>query len=50
MIRELLDCRYEKGSWLLPLSAVPFLGPALYLILRPAAKTVALVSSTSEQN
>ncbi|KAI3428892.1 uncharacterized protein J3R85_008900 [Psidium guajava] len=40
---------YEKGSWLLPLSAVPFLGPALYLILRPAVKTVALVSSTSEQ-
>ncbi|XP_056171132.1 uncharacterized protein LOC115688833 isoform X3 [Syzygium oleosum] len=40
---------YEKGSWLLPLSAVPFLGPALYLILRPAVKTVALLSSTSEQ-
>ncbi|KAI4341797.1 hypothetical protein MLD38_026478 [Melastoma candidum] len=27
---------YEKGSWLIPLSLVPFLGPALYLILRPA--------------
>lgn len=25
----------EKGSWLLPLSVVPFFGPALYLVLRP---------------
>ncbi|KAL1555428.1 hypothetical protein AAHA92_11169 [Salvia divinorum] len=24
-----------KGSWLLPLSLVPFLGPSLYLLLRP---------------
>ncbi|KAF8007250.1 hypothetical protein BT93_K1295 [Corymbia citriodora subsp. variegata] len=40
---------YEKGSWLLPLSAVPFLGPALYIILRPAAKTVSVVSNASEQ-
>lgn len=27
---------YDKGFWLLPLSLVPFLGPALYLVLRPS--------------
>ncbi|GAV68450.1 hypothetical protein CFOL_v3_11953 [Cephalotus follicularis] len=27
---------YDKGSWFLPLSLVPFLGPALYLVLRPS--------------
>uniref|UniRef100_A0A2P2MLY3 Cardiolipin synthase N-terminal domain-containing protein n=1 Tax=Rhizophora mucronata TaxID=61149 RepID=A0A2P2MLY3_RHIMU len=27
---------YEKGSWLLPISLVPFLGPSLYLVLRPS--------------
>ncbi|GKV41258.1 hypothetical protein SLEP1_g48819 [Rubroshorea leprosula] len=27
---------YEKGYSLLPLSLVPFLGPALYLVLRPS--------------
>ena len=26
----------DKGSWLLPLSVVPYFGPALYLVLRPA--------------
>ncbi|GFQ03012.1 hypothetical protein PHJA_002445000 [Phtheirospermum japonicum] len=26
----------DKGSWLLPLSLIPFLGPALYLLLRPS--------------
>ncbi|XP_038901494.1 uncharacterized protein LOC120088343 [Benincasa hispida] len=30
---------YDQGSWLLPLSLVPFLGPALYLVLRPLPKT-----------
>ncbi|KAM7264585.1 hypothetical protein ACFE04_002268 [Oxalis oulophora] len=27
---------YDKGSWLLPVSLVPVLGPALYLVLRPS--------------
>lgn len=27
---------YDKGSWLLLISLVPFLGPALYLVLRPS--------------
>ncbi|PIN03458.1 hypothetical protein CDL12_24001 [Handroanthus impetiginosus] len=27
--------RLKGGSWLLPLSVIPFLGPALYLLLRP---------------
>ncbi|KAL5794356.1 hypothetical protein ACOSP7_002950 [Xanthoceras sorbifolium] len=26
---------YNKGSWLLPVSVMPLLGPALYLLLRP---------------
>ncbi|XP_073026653.1 uncharacterized protein [Primulina eburnea] len=34
-----------KGSWLLPLSLIPFLGPALYLLLRPSLP----VASTSLQ-
>ncbi|XP_034701461.1 uncharacterized protein LOC117926474 [Vitis riparia] len=42
---------YDKGSWLLPLSLVPFLGPALYLLLRPSlsAMPVSLSPSSSEQ-
>uniref|UniRef100_A0A5B7AG24 Cardiolipin synthase N-terminal domain-containing protein n=1 Tax=Davidia involucrata TaxID=16924 RepID=A0A5B7AG24_DAVIN len=31
---------YDKGSWLLPLSLIPFLGPALYLLLRPSLSSV----------
>ncbi|KAJ8748165.1 hypothetical protein K2173_000573 [Erythroxylum novogranatense] len=27
---------YDKGSWLLPISLVPFLGPLMYLVLRPS--------------
>lgn len=43
--------RDDKGSWLLPVSIVPVLGPALYLLLRPSLSEVpALVSSpTSEE-
>ncbi|KAK4802645.1 hypothetical protein SAY86_000848 [Trapa natans] len=41
---------YEKGFWLLPLSAIPFLGPALYLVLRPSLPTTeGLSDSTYEQ-
>ncbi|XP_015082093.1 uncharacterized protein LOC107025843 [Solanum pennellii] len=36
---------YDKGSWLLPLSVIPFLGPALYLLLRPSIPTVPALSS-----
>lgn len=35
-----LGCRYDKGSWLLPVALVPFLGPALYLVLRPTLTVV----------
>ncbi|XVF71712.1 hypothetical protein PTKIN_Ptkin12aG0061600 [Pterospermum kingtungense] len=38
---------YDKGFWLLPLSLVPFLGPALYLVLRPSLSDLPV---TSEQN
>ncbi|CAM8992436.1 unnamed protein product [Rhodiola kirilowii] len=31
---------YEKGSWLLPLSLIPFLGPALYVLLRPSLSSM----------
>ncbi|KAK4341774.1 hypothetical protein RND71_037590 [Anisodus tanguticus] len=37
---------YDKGSWLLPLSVIPFLGPALYLLLRPSVPTVAVLYQT----
>ncbi|KAK1567042.1 hypothetical protein Q3G72_007496 [Acer saccharum] len=31
---------HDKGSWLLPVSVVPLLGPALYLLLRPSLSEV----------
>ncbi|GMH12560.1 hypothetical protein Nepgr_014401 [Nepenthes gracilis] len=38
---------YEKYSWLLPLSVIPFLGPATYLLLRPSPPTEAVPLKTS---
>ncbi|VVA98356.1 unnamed protein product [Arabis nemorensis] len=32
---------FDKGRWLLPVSVVPFLGPSLYLLLRPALSETA---------
>lgn len=46
-IRHVYDSRYNKGSWLLPVSVVPFLGPALYLLLRPPVPAVQASSSLS---
>ncbi|XP_077237627.1 uncharacterized protein LOC143879241 [Tasmannia lanceolata] len=42
----------DKGSWLLPLSLIPFLGPALYLVLRPplAAQPASLASTTIDSD
>ncbi|KAJ4975996.1 hypothetical protein NE237_001102 [Protea cynaroides] len=42
----------DKGSWLLPITLVPFLGPALYVILRPSLSDVpmSLSSTTTEQD
>ncbi|XP_044503138.1 uncharacterized protein LOC123223815 isoform X3 [Mangifera indica] len=42
---------YDKGSWLLPVSLVPFLGPALYLFLRPSLSemSVSVGKASSEQ-
>lgn len=31
---------FEKYSWLLPFSVIPFVGPSLYLFLRPPPQTV----------
>ncbi|CAK9167192.1 unnamed protein product [Ilex paraguariensis] len=42
---------YDKGSWLLPISLFPFLGPALYLLLRPSLSVtpIALSPTASEE-
>ncbi|XP_024026684.1 uncharacterized protein LOC21388350 isoform X2 [Morus notabilis] len=41
---------FDKGSWLLPLSLVPFVGPALYILLRPPLSTLpASLSSTPSE-
>lgn len=41
---------YDKGSWLIPLSLIPFLGPTLYLLLRPslASDPVSLSPTSSK--
>lgn len=40
----------DKGSWLLPLSLIPFVGPALYTLLRPSLSGLPeLVSSTTSK-
>ncbi|KAK3034009.1 hypothetical protein RJ639_033294 [Escallonia herrerae] len=39
---------YDKGSWLLPVSVIPLLGPSLYLLLRPSLPAVPVsLSSTT---
>ncbi|KHN39944.1 hypothetical protein glysoja_043054 [Glycine soja] len=40
--------RFDKGSWLLPISLIPFLGPGLYLLLRPSLSTVAISQTPVE--
>ncbi|KAI3769521.1 hypothetical protein L6452_00627 [Arctium lappa] len=37
----------DKGFWLLPVSLIPFLGPALYVLLRPSLSAVAVAPSLS---
>lgn len=37
----------DKGAWLLPLTLVPYLGPALYLVLRPPLP-LSMVADESE--
>ncbi|MFS7983872.1 hypothetical protein Hanom_Chr11g00979751 [Helianthus anomalus] len=34
----------DKGFWLVPFSVVPFVGPALYVLLRPSLSSVAVAS------
>jgi len=38
----------DKGAWLLPLSLVPYLGPALYLVLRPPLPLSMVVDDPAE--
>ncbi|CAL9105448.1 unnamed protein product [Musa acuminata var. zebrina] len=41
----------NKGSWLLPIALVPFIGPALYLLLRPSLSALPVfTSSTTAEN
>lgn len=42
----------DKGIWLLPVSVIPFIGPSLYILLRPSLSSlpISLSSSTSEEN
>ncbi|KAI4305597.1 hypothetical protein L6164_028954 [Bauhinia variegata] len=39
---------FDNGSWLLLVSLVPFLGPAVYILLRPSLSTTAISESPSE--
>ncbi|XP_020996545.1 uncharacterized protein LOC107485638 [Arachis duranensis] len=39
---------FDKGSWLLPISLIPFLGPGLYLLLRPSLSTMAIPQTPAE--
>ncbi|GAB2285170.1 hypothetical protein Dimus_019622 [Dionaea muscipula] len=41
---------YDKYSWLLPLSVIPFLGPALYIFLRPSPSTEQVSLETSAKS
>ncbi|XP_006857755.2 uncharacterized protein LOC18447599 [Amborella trichopoda] len=38
---------YDKGSWLLPLTLIPFLGPVLYLVFRPSLSEITPVRSAA---
>ncbi|XP_004502115.1 uncharacterized protein [Cicer arietinum] len=39
---------FDKGSWLLPVSLIPLLGPALYLLLRPSLSTSVVAQTPAE--
>ncbi|KAJ0988214.1 hypothetical protein J5N97_006570 [Dioscorea zingiberensis] len=39
----------RKGSWLLPFALVPFVGPALYLLLRPSLSALPTISSAATE-
>ncbi|MCL7035389.1 hypothetical protein MKW94_022903 [Papaver nudicaule] len=42
---------FDKGSWLLPFSLIPFLGPALYLVLRPPiVGPASIISNTPKKD
>ncbi|GAU18552.1 hypothetical protein TSUD_325420 [Trifolium subterraneum] len=39
---------FDKGSWLLPVSLIPLLGPALYILLRPSLSTSVIAQTPVE--
>jgi len=38
--------RWKNGSWLLPLALIPFVGPSLYLLLRPSLSSLLAASAS----
>ncbi|CAL5006838.1 unnamed protein product [Urochloa decumbens] len=41
--------RWKNGSWLLPLALIPFVGPSLYLLLRPSLSSLLASASPSDE-
>ncbi|WVZ88318.1 hypothetical protein U9M48_034853 [Paspalum notatum var. saurae] len=39
--------RWKTGSWILPLALIPFVGPSLYLLLRPSLSSLLAASASS---
>lgn len=39
--------RWKNGSWLLPLALIPFVGPSLYLLLRPSLSSLLEASASA---
>ncbi|KAL5222155.1 hypothetical protein ABZP36_026868 [Zizania latifolia] len=40
--------RWKNGSWLLPVSLIPFVGPSLYLLLRPSLSSLLAATGQSD--
>ncbi|XP_039853786.1 uncharacterized protein LOC120712132 isoform X2 [Panicum virgatum] len=38
--------RWKNGSWLLPLALIPFVGPSVYLLLRPSLSSLLAASAS----
>ncbi|KAF0892005.1 hypothetical protein E2562_012485, partial [Oryza meyeriana var. granulata] len=41
--------RWKNGSWLLPVALIPFVGPSLYLLLRPSLSSLLVATGPSDQ-
>lgn len=45
---DLTARRWKNGSWLLPLALIPFVGPSLYLLLRPSLSSLLAATGPSD--